>query len=157
MIPALVPLALFANGIAAGVMLGNAIGPAALALELPYERYVQLIRFMWHRYDPFVPIMNGLAFLLDIALAVVVHRERGGMGAPSLFALSAALLLVIMAISVTKNVPINRFVTVLDPASPPANWPECDPRARWKRWNHMRVALSIAALVANLAGAAILL
>ena len=155
MIPALVPLALFANGIAAGVMLGNAIGPAALALELPYERYVQLIRFMWHRYDPFVPIMNGLAFGVDIALAVVVRQERGGMGASGLFALSAALLLIIMAISVTKNVPINRFVTLLDPARPPADWSECDPRARWKRWNHVRVTLSITALIINLAGAAV--
>jgi uncharacterized membrane protein len=158
MIAALIPLALFANGIAAGVMLGNAIGPAALALELPYSRYVDLIKFMWHRYDPFVPIMNLLAFALDIAIAVVTsEEERGGADAPTLFALSAALLAVLMAISVTKNVPINRYVTALDPASPPADWTTLDPRVSWKKWNDMRVVLALAALIAGLIGAGFLL
>jgi uncharacterized membrane protein len=157
MIPALVPLALFANGIAAGVMLGNAIGPAALAVELPYERYVTLIKSMWHRYDPFVPIMNGLALLCDIALAVVVHAERGGTAQPGLFGVSAVMLAALMTISVTKNVPINKFVTALDPANPPANWPDCDPRERWNRWNQLRVALCMGALVVNLAAVTVLL
>lgn len=158
MIAALIPLALFANGIAAGVMLGNAIGPAALALELPYARYVDLIKFMWHRYDPFVPIMNLLAFALDIVIAVVTYQEnRGGAGAPSLFGLSAGMLAVLMTISITKNVPINKYVTALDPASPPDNWTQLDPRVSWKKWNDVRVTLALAALIAGLAGAAMLL
>jgi hypothetical protein len=158
MIPALVPLALFANGIAAGVMLGNAIGLGAFALVLPYARYVDLIKFMWPRYDPFLPIMNVLAFALDITIAVVVNGgDRGGSSAPALFGGSAALLIVLMTISVTKNVPINKYVTALDPASQPADWTRRDPRASWKRWNQVRVALALAALAANLAGAAVLL
>jgi len=158
MIAVLVPLALFANGIAAGVMLGNAMGPAALALELPYARYVDLIKFMWHRYDPFVPIMNLLAFTLDIVIAVVASQQaRGGAGAPVLFGLSAGLLAVLMAISVTKNVPINKFVTGLDPDSPPDNWTALDPRASWKKWNDIRVTLALTSLIAGLAGAAALL
>lgn len=158
MIAALIPLALFANGIAAGVMLGNAIGPAALALELPYARYVDLIKFMWHRYDPFVPIMNLLAFALDIAIAVVTCQEnRGGVGAPTLFGLSAVMLALLMTISITKNVPINNYVTALDPASPPDNWTRLDPRVSWKKWNNARVALALAALIAGLAGTATVL
>ncbi|MCW2881643.1 MAG: hypothetical protein JWQ95_5743 [Sphaerisporangium sp.] len=157
MIQALVPLALLANGIAAGVMLGNAIGLAAHALRLPYPGYVDLIKFMWPRYDPFLPITNVLAFGLDIAIAVIVHGERGGAGAPGLFGLSAVLLAVLMAISLLKNVPINKYVIALDPASPPEDWSERDPRASWKNWNQIRVVLSMAALVANLAGAAVLL
>jgi hypothetical protein len=153
MVPALVPLVLFANGIAAGIMLGNAMGPAALALRLSYARYVDLIKFMWHRYDPFVPAMNALAFAVDAVLAAIVH----GTGAAALFAVSGALTAGVMAISLTRNVPINRYVTGLDPASPPGDWPERDPRARWAKWNHARVALSMAALIANLAGAGVLL
>ncbi|MER5424651.1 DUF1772 domain-containing protein [Streptosporangium roseum] len=157
MIRALVPLALLANGIAAGVMLGNAIGLAAHALRLPYAGYVDLIKFMWPRYDPFLPITNVLGFGLDVAIAVTVHGERGASGASGLFGLAAALLAVLMAISLLKNVPINKYVTALDPASPPDDWPERDPRASWKNWNNVRVVLSMAALIANLAGAAVLL
>ncbi|GLW06773.1 hypothetical protein Misp01_19030 [Microtetraspora sp. NBRC 13810] len=157
MIQALVPLALFANGIAAGVMLGNAIGLAAHALRLPYAGYVDLIKFMWPRYDPFLPITNVVAFGLDVALAVLVRGEPGGTGSSVLFGAAAALLVVLMAISLFKNVPINRYVTALDPASPPRDWAERDPRAAWKSWNQVRVVLSMAALVANLAGAAVLL
>jgi uncharacterized membrane protein len=158
MISALVPIALFANGIAAGVMLGNAMGPAALALELPYSRYIDLIKFMWHRYDPFVPIMNILTFALDIAIAVVTSGDgRGGVWSPTLFALSAGLLAILMTISVTKNVPINRYVTALDPASPPDNWTQLDPRMSWKKWNDIRVTLALAALIAGVVGAGTLL
>ena len=69
----------------------------------------------------------------------------------------AVSLAVLMAISLLKNVPINKYVIALDPASPPEDWSERDPRASWKNWNQIRVVLSMAALVANLAGAAVLL
>jgi hypothetical protein len=157
MISLLVPLALLANGVAAGVMLGNAIGLGAFAIELPYARYVDLIKFMWPRYDPLLPILNVLAFGLDIAIAVAVRGQQATTGAPGLFGTSAALLAVLMAISVTKNVPINKYVTALDPASEPADWPQRDPRASWKKWNQVRVVLALAALLAGLAGAAVLL
>ncbi len=153
MISVLVPLALLASGIAAGVMLGNAVGLGAFALGLPYERYIDLIKFMWGRYDPFVPILNVLAFVLDIVIAVVVN----GIGAPILFGLSAALLAALIAISLTKNVPINKYVSSLDPAIQPADWPQRDPRARWKKWNEIRVVFALVALIAGLAGAAVLL
>ncbi|MFI7634268.1 anthrone oxygenase family protein [Nonomuraea sp. NPDC049400] len=152
---ALLALALFANGVATGVMLGNAIGLAAFALRLPYAGYVDLIKFLWPRYDPFLPIMNALAFGLDIALAVMSSGERAA--AAGLFWLAAALLAVLMAISLVKNVPINKYVTALDPASQPNDWPERDPRVRWKNWNTARVVLSLAALIANLVAAALLL
>ncbi|WP_433439987.1 anthrone oxygenase family protein [Nonomuraea sp. CA-141351] len=151
---ALLALALFANGVATGVMLGNAIGLAAFALRLPYAGYVDLIKFMWPRYDPFLPIMNVLAFGLDVALAVISGKRADAAG---MFWLAAASLAVLMTISLVKNVPINKYVTALDPASQPNDWPERDPRARWKTWNTARVVLSLAALIANLVAAAILL
>ncbi|MBF8190904.1 DUF1772 domain-containing protein [Nonomuraea sp. K274] len=152
---ALLALALLANGIAAGVMLGNAIGLAAFALQLPYAGYVNLIKFLWPRYDPFLPIANALAFGLDVALAVTGAGGRTDVAA--LFWLGAAFLAVLMTISLAKNVPINKYVTALDPASQPHDWADRDPRVRWKTWNTARVLLSLAALVANLVAAAILL
>lgn len=157
MIQVLVPVALLANGIAAGVMLGNAIGPAAFALQLPYDRYVGLIKYMWPRYDPFVPILNALTFALDIAIAVVAPPSRGGNGASGLFGLAAALVAALMVVSLAKNVPINKYVTGLDPARPPDDWPERDPRTAWKKWNEIRVTLVLLALGTGLAGAGTLL
>ncbi|GAA3083803.1 DUF1772 domain-containing protein [Streptosporangium carneum] len=157
MIKALIPLTLFVNGIAAGVMLGNAIGLAAHALRLPYAGYVDLIKFLWPRYDPFLPITNVLAFVLDVVIAVLVRDGRDGVVAAALFGASAALLAVLMAISLFKNVPINKYVTALDPGAPPQDWAERDPRASWRNWNQVRVVLSLAALVTSLAGAAVLL
>jgi uncharacterized membrane protein len=154
-VPALIAVALFMNGLAAGVMLGNAIGPAALALELSYPRYVELITYMWPRYDPFVPVLNVTSFALDIAITIAVSGHHSGAAAS--FALSAALLAALMAISLARNVPINKYVTSLDPASQPADWERRDPRAQWKKWNDIRVALALAALIAALAGASQLL
>jgi hypothetical protein len=156
MIRALVPLALLANGIAAGIMLGNAIGPGALALTLPYGRYVSLIKFMWPRYDPLVPILNVVALLCDLVV-VVRPGDRNPASVRGLFGLSAALLAVLIVISLTKNVPINRYVTGLDPAQQPADWAERDPRDSWLRWNRLRVALSLAALFGGVGGVAVLM
>jgi hypothetical protein len=152
MIASLVMIGLGANGIAAGIMLGNAIGPGALALRLPYGPYVSMIKYLWPRYDPLVPLLNVLAFGLDITCAAMTGGTRS-----ALFALSAALLGVLMIISVTKNVPINKYVTALDEERPPDDWAEADPRAAWQRWNHVRVSLALVSLIANLAGAAVLI
>jgi hypothetical protein len=149
----LLALALFANGIAAGVMLGNAIGLGAFALRLPYAGYVDLIKFCWPRYDPLLPILNVLVFGLDVALAVMSAAAR----VAAVFWVAAALLAVLIAISLLKNVPINRYVTGLDPAAQPPDWVRRDPRTRWKNWNNVRVMLALAALIANLAAAAVLL
>jgi uncharacterized membrane protein len=157
MIQVLIPVALLANGIAAGVMLGNAIGPAALALELPYDRYVDMIKYLWPKYDPFVPILNALALALDAIIAIIVPRSQASDGVPVLFSLAAALLTILVVISLTKNVPINKYVTGLDPVTQPEDWPDRDPRSTWKKWNQIRVALALMALGAGLAGAAILL
>jgi uncharacterized membrane protein len=145
----LVVLALLATGLAAGVMLGTAIGPAPLALALPYDRYVQLIQYMWPRYDPFMPITNGVALAACAALALVAPQPT----TRPLYAVGAVLLIALMVISVTKNVPINRYVMSLDPRHPPADWTARDPRARWRNWNLLRTALAVSAFAASLAGA----
>jgi uncharacterized membrane protein len=136
---------LLANGLGAGVMLSTVIGTVPLTLVLPYDRYVEMIQFMWPRYDPLMPAMNGLAFVLDVVLAATT----GDNAARPFLVVGAALLAVVMGISVSKNVPINRFVTGLDPARRPVDWVSVDPRRRWQTWNTLRTSLALVALVAN--------
>ncbi|WP_083734002.1 DUF1772 domain-containing protein [Actinomadura sp. CNU-125] len=62
------------------------------------------------------------------------------------------LLVTVMAISVIKNVPINRFVMSLDPAVRPDDWSRTDPRRRWRNWNLLRTGLAAAALGLNAGG-----
>ena len=74
----------------------------------------------------------------------------------TLLAVAAALLLAVMAISITKNVPVNRFVSGLDPAAPPADWDRLDPRVRWQRWNTTRTGLAVLAFAANVTAVALI-
>lgn len=149
MVGALLATVLLCQGLAAGVMLSTVIGLVPLTLALPYGRYVEMIQFMWPRYDPFMPIVNGLAFLGSVALAIVVSGSLARVS----FGLAALLLAVVMAISVVKNVPVNRYVMSLDPDQCPADWHERDPRAYWRKWNTIRTSLVLASFAANLAAA----
>lgn len=145
----LLPLVLFGNGLAAGVMLSTVIGVVPWMLVQPYDRYVLATRFLWSRYDPFMPAVNALTCVLDIVLIFVAPTNASR----TLLGIAAGLLLVVMTISVVKNVPINRYVTSLDPDIRPADWEERDPRVRWRNWNLTRTVLALVAFGVN-AGAA---
>ncbi|MGC5020995.1 anthrone oxygenase family protein [Micromonospora sp. DT47] len=149
----LIPIALLANGIAVGVMVSTVIGLAPMSLAVPYERYVATIQYLWKRYDPFMPIMNTLACVLDLVLLARVDDPP----ARALFGAAGVLLVVVMAISVVKNVPINRYVMSLDPQAQPADWARMDPRTRWRNWNLVRTALAVLAFATNLAAVSVLL
>ncbi|MEO3806400.1 DUF1772 domain-containing protein [Nonomuraea sp. B1E8] len=153
MISLLIPLSLAGGGLAAGVMLSTVIGIEPYTKAMPYDGYVRAISFLWPRYDPLMPIVNAITFLADAALAVMAPSA----GARALYTAAAALLALVMAISVVKNVPINKYVTSLDPGDPPPDWAARDPRTRWRTWNLIRTVLVLAALAAAGAGAATLM
>lgn len=134
-------------------MVSTVIGLAPMQLAVPYETYVGTIQFLWKRYDPFMPVLNALAFVLDLVLALTVAQPP----ARILFVAAAVLLVMVMAISVVKNVPINRYVMSLDPLHQPPDWAQTDPRVRWRNWNLIRTALAMLALLANLSAVAVLL
>jgi len=145
----LATIAIFANGIAAGIMLSTVIGIVPMMLILPYGRYVQTVQFLRPRFDPVMPITNGCALALDIALAAT----SGPTGSIAAFATAALLLGSAMAVSITKNVPINRFIMSLDSERQPDEWAHIDPRATWRRWNLIRTALALAAFFTNVVAA----
>lgn len=149
----LIPIQLLVNGTAVGVMVSTVIGLAPMQLAVPYQTYVDTIQFLWKRYDPFMPVLNALAFVLDLVLALTAPEPLTRI----FFVAAAALLMMVMAISVVKNVPINRYVMSLDPLAQPADWAQIDPRVRWRNWNLSRTVLAILALLANLSAVAVLL
>jgi uncharacterized membrane protein len=153
MVRLLLPLALLFSGFAAGGLIIASLGGAPLLLSLPSERYVPIHQFLVTRFDPFMPISMCSALLLDTGIAVVAPNA----GSRAL-ALTGALLLVgAMVVSLTRNVPINRWVATLDPQRLPDDWERIDPRVRWRNWNLIRTSMAVAALVANVSTVAVLL
>ena len=144
---------LLCNGLTAGVLVSTVLGIIPMMATFPPDRYVVAHKYLWSRYDPFMPICFGLGVLGDDVLILVAPTP----GTRSLFATAAALLAVVMLISVTRQVPINRWVRALDPQSLPANWSSLDPRARWRNWNAVRTTLACTGFLLNLAAVAALI
>lgn len=146
------PLATVVGGVATGIMVSTVVGIVPMMVALPYERYVQTVRFLWPRYDPLMPILNGGALVLSVLSAVLAGPVRS-----RTFLILAALLLAgVMVISVTRNVPVNRFVYALDPGQEPDRWSQLDPRGRWRAWNLTRTALALLAFGGNVTATVLL-
>ncbi|MFD9908749.1 anthrone oxygenase family protein [Streptomyces sp. NPDC059063] len=149
----LLPVALLGNGLAAGGLMIAVLGGAPLLLSLPTERYVPTHQFMVTRFDPFMPACMLSALLCDLVLAVAAPTAH----ATALFVAAALLLVGAIVVSLTKNVPINRWIATVDPQALPPNWEQLDPRVRWSNWNRVRTALVVVALAVLVVDTGILL
>ena len=70
------------------------------------------------------------------------------------FTIAAVICIVLMLIiSLTINVPVNKKVIAWDPQSLPNNWLEL--RNRWDKWHNVRIILDIVALILFLLAALI--
>ncbi len=153
LVTVLMPLVLLANGLAAGVLLGTQLGGFPLMAALPPDRYVHAHAFFSTRYDPFMPICLVGTAVGDLVLAAVAP----GAGAWILHLAGAVLAGGTVLISLTKNVPINRWVRQLDPDRLPPGFDPTGRRRVWGRWNSLRSWLTVAALVVNCAAVALAL
>ncbi|MFE3140630.1 anthrone oxygenase family protein [Streptomyces scopuliridis] len=153
MLAFLVPLVVLLNGLAAGVLFGTQLGGWPLLAALPPDRYVHAHAFFATRYDPAMPVCLLGTLLGDAALAFLAP----GAVPATLFAAASVLALLTVAISVTKNVPVNKWVRTLDPDNLPADFDAHDPRPAWGPWNRRRSLLTTLAMVANCAALAALL
>ncbi|GHF69284.1 hypothetical protein GCM10010218_58350 [Streptomyces mashuensis] len=147
------PLVVLANGLAAGVLVGTQLGGWPLLASLPPARYVHAHAFFATRYDPFMP----LCFLGTVAGDAVLALGAPHGPARWAFAAGVPLVLAAVAVSVTRNVPVNRWVRSLDPEALPADFARRDPRPGWGAWNRVRCLLAVAALVTNCLGLGLLL
>ncbi len=152
MLPLFLPSALVASGLAAGGLMISVLGGAPLLLRLPTAQYIPIHKFLVTRFDPFMPISMCAALLCDAALAIFDRRLALALPVGAAVFLAGA-----MVVSLTRNVPINRWVATLDPAAPPANWAAVDPRVRWRNWNLVRTALVVCSLICNAVAAAVIL
>ncbi|SCF79714.1 protein of unknown function [Streptomyces sp. Ncost-T10-10d] len=148
----LMPMALFAGGLAAGGLAISVLA-APLFTTLPTGMYVPVHKGLVTRFDPFMPISLLSCLLCDLVLVIATEDTRVRL----LSALAALLLACAITVSLTKNVPINRWLATLDPQQLPADFERLDPRERWIRWNRVRGALAVTALVANVSAAAMLI
>ncbi|WP_019869953.1 DUF1772 domain-containing protein [Salinispora oceanensis] len=153
MVRVLLPLALVFSGFAAGGLMISSLGGAPLLLALPTERYIPVHQFLVTRFDPFMPISMTVTLALDLALTLIGPSPAFRL----LTTLAAALLAIAMMVSLTKNVPINRWISTLDPEQLPDDWQRLDPRVRWRNWNLVRTVLAVTALLLNTSAVAVLL
>jgi uncharacterized membrane protein len=129
------------------------LGGAPFLLSLEPDRYVPAHKFMVTRFDPFMPICMMSALIFDVVMSVVAP----GAGYRALFVTAVVFLLGAMVVSLTKNVPINRWVAALDPDFMPADFSKIDPRVRWSTWNRIRTVFVLCALADTAAAAGLLL
>lgn len=153
MLELLVPVVLLTTGLASGTLVGTQLGGWPLLVSLPPGQYVRTHAFLATRYDPFMPVCLVVGTLGSAALAVLAPPP----GARVLYALAALLALVTVAISLVKNVPVNKWIRTLDPDHLPDDFAQRDPRRSWGAWNRTRTTLSTAALLAQCAALPLLL
>ncbi|MET8005451.1 DUF1772 domain-containing protein [Nonomuraea glycinis] len=141
------------GGLAAGALLLSALGGAPMLVALPVHQYVHVHKFLVTRFDPFMPLCLLAALLADAAITGLTTDAR----VRALAVAGALLYAGVITVSLTKNVPINRWIAALDPSDLPADWRSVDPRARWRSWNTVRTCLAVTALVINVAMVGVLL
>ncbi|WBB81500.1 DUF1772 domain-containing protein [Micromonospora sp. WMMD882] len=141
----LVPVTLVGTGMAAGGLMITVLGGVPLLLRLPTDQYVPIHQFLVTRFDPFMPICMITSLVVDLLLTVLVDEPLSRIG----FGVAAVLLLGAMVISLTRNVPINRWLRTLDPQRLPDNFDEINPRVRWGNWNSVRTVLVVTALATS--------
>jgi uncharacterized membrane protein len=152
MVSMLAGFVLLANGLAAGVLVGTLLGGWPLLQTLTADGYVRTHAFFASRFDPFMPACLLGTGLGDIVLAVFTPAAPA-----ALHGIAAAMTAATVAISLAKNVPINKQMLALDPDRLPAGLDLGRVRARWGRWNRIRTWLAALALVANCAAVALLI
>ncbi|MFJ5225044.1 anthrone oxygenase family protein [Streptomyces sp. NPDC088400] len=138
----LVPVAAVAGGMAAGGMMIAVLG-APLLLTLPPQRYVALHQLLVTRFDPFMPACLLTALAANLVLAVTVSADA----ARVLYAVAVLLLAGTVLVSLTRNVPINKWLKTLDPESLPPDFDRLlHRRVRWRDWNLVRASFTLVAL-----------
>lgn len=93
-------------------------------------------------FGPAMPVVFGAVLVVAVVAAAVIRA--GGL------VVSAALLGVVLVITVLVHVPLNRIFQSWSDQACPSDWDR--KRRRWRNWNLARSALSLVALGSALAG-----
>jgi hypothetical protein len=137
-------VAMLLAALATGGLMVNWIGLArAMARVSSASAYTEFHQATNRTFDPYMPIVVFGAIFGGIALAVV---SSGANPASSPLAISgAACYAVVIAISLSTNVRINKLIAGWSIQSPPDNWKAI--RAGWIGWHVLRTLVSVPGLV----------
>lgn len=131
-------------GIIAGIYVNQVIGWPGVE-RFPGPAYVRYHQELDREFARAMPIVGNAALLSGIA---AVGLRQG----PRSRALSAVALgcgIAEVALTVTKNVPLNTAVQSWSPEAPPEDWAEV--RDRWMRGHRARTVLSLIGLGCQIA------
>jgi uncharacterized membrane protein len=144
--------ALFAAALLSGLLAGHelatlvSVHPALR--RFPLRARIEAEQTLTRRRGAVMPVCMGAPFLAGVA-AAVASAGRPGFG----FALAAAAALGIMlAITLVRNVPLNRRTLAFPPDGDEHAW--SDIRRPWERLHALRVALEVGAFACLLAAVA---
>ena len=135
-------IVVFVAALATGGLMVNWIGLGRAMSRLSASTYVEFHQASNHTFQPYMPIVVVGALLGGIVLAML---------SPGIYSLSGKLGIagsvcyaLVLAISLTKDVPINKLVARWSVQSPPDDWTLF--RARWVRFHIVRTLFSLPAL-----------
>jgi uncharacterized membrane protein len=133
----------FVGVLLAGLLAGNelatliAFHPALR--RIPLRAQVEAERALTRRLGAIMPVYMTAALLAAVAAAVALAGEDG-FG----FALAAALALgAMLALTLTRNVPLNKRTVAFPPDGDERAWEEI--RRPWERLHALRVVLDVSA------------
>jgi uncharacterized membrane protein len=145
---AILVLSVLLSGLLAGNELATLIAFHPALRRVPLRSQVEAERALTRRLGVIMPVYMSAALIAAIAAAVGLAGE-----AEFGFALAAAVALgAMLAITLTRNVPLNRRTVEFPPEGDERAWAEI--RRPWERLHAIRVVLDIGAfacLVAALA------
>jgi len=135
-------IVVFVAALATGGLMVNWIGLGRAMSRLSASTYVEFHQASNHTFQPYMPIVVVGALLGGIVLAMLspgIHSLSGKLGIAG-----SVCYAVVLAISLTKDVPINKLVARWSVQSPPDDWTLF--RARWVRFHIVRTLFSLPAL-----------
>jgi asparagine N-glycosylation enzyme membrane subunit Stt3 len=137
-------VAILLAALATGGLMVNWIGLArAMARVSSASAYTEFHQATNRTFQPYMPIMVFGAIFGGIALAVV---SSGANPASGPLAISgAACYAIVIVISLSTDVRINKLVAGWSIQSPPDNWKAF--RASWMGWHVLRTLVSVPGLV----------
>ncbi len=140
-------ISLLSTGLLAGIFAGNRLGASLALPTIPVSSFVQFQQVVHRSYVKFMPILQIAAILSGAAW---LFELRGGPSAGHWPLLAAAVAghVVIFAVTLTVNVPINKKLMTWSVSGPPEN-----ARAIWRPWetgNTIRALLAVIVLMLQL-------
>ncbi|PWB70061.1 hypothetical protein C3F09_09780 [candidate division GN15 bacterium] len=137
-------LALVSTGFLSGILLGNRLGASFALPRLPDSAFVQFQQAVHRNYVRFMPVLQIMA-ILSHGWLLLLLRNSAHPTALALFSFAAAGSVIVFAITLTVNVPVNKKLMTWAVSNPPHN-----ARELWRPWdkgNTVRTVFAITVFV----------